>query len=97
MAFLREATGMPLQWRRPHFFASDYQLWMGDCWLATLKRSGVLKQSAVAEAEGQQWLFQREGLMGRKLVIYPDLIDGQALHEPVHALASIQLGWSRTG
>lgn len=97
MLFLRDATGITLQWRRPHFFATDYQLWMGERLLATLRRTGVMKQRAIAEAEGQQWTFQREGLMGRKLVIYPGPGSVQALNEPEQELASIQPGWSRTG
>ena len=97
MASLREATGMTLQWRRPHFFSSSYELCAGDQLLAALNRTGMLKQSALAQAEGQQWRFQREGLMGRKLVIYPDASEAQLSNEPVQALAFIQPGWSGTG
>lgn len=97
MSFLREATGTTLQWKRPHFFSTDYQLWMGERLLATLNRTGVLKQHAIAEAEGQQWTFQREGLMGRKLVVYSGPAGEWALNEPARPLASIQLGWSGTG
>jgi hypothetical protein len=97
MPFLRECTGKTLQWRRPHFFSTSYELRAGDQLLATVNRTGVLKQRAIAEAEGQQWTFQREGLMGRKSVIYPGASSAQASNEPVLALASIQPGWSGTG
>ncbi|HEY0754487.1 MAG TPA: hypothetical protein VGD98_11025 [Ktedonobacteraceae bacterium] len=97
MPFLREYSGNTLQWRRPHFFSSDYQLWVGDRLLASLNRTGLMKQSALAESEGQQWKFQREGLMGRKCVIYPVTPDAQAQDESTLALASIQLSWSGAG
>ena len=97
MPFLRESTGKTLQWGRPHFFSTDYELCAGDQVLATVRRTGVMKQSAIAEAEGQQWRFQREGLMGRKLVIYPGPDTARASNEPVHPLASIQPGWNGAG
>lgn len=93
MPFLCEWTGKALQWRRPHFFSTDYELYGGDHLLAQVKRVGFLKQCALAEAEGRQWIFQREGLMGRRMVIYSD----QTSNEPGYALASIQAGWSGTG
>src|SRR5579885_713580 len=86
MLFLRERIGQTLQWRRPHFFATNYELCGGNQLLATLHRPGMMKQSAFGEAEGQQWAFQREGLLGRKCVIY-------AVHhanEPMQELAMIQ-------
>src|SRR5258707_780798 len=97
MPFLRESTGKTLQWGRPHFFSTDYELRAGDRVLATVRRTGVMKQSAIAEAEGQQWRFQREGLLGRKLVIYPGSDSVKATHEPVHPLASIKPGWNGPG
>ena len=94
---LREANGQTLQWKRPHFFSANYDLYLGDQQLAVLKRTGIMKQSALGQAEGQQWRFQREGLMGRKLVIYPEVAPEQAFNEPLPALAAIQPGWNRTG
>lgn len=97
MLFLRDFTGNTLQWRRPHFFSTNYELCVGDQVLASVNRTGMLKQSAIAQAEGQQWTFQREGLMGKRLVIYPDVSTARLANEPVRALASIQPGWSGTG
>lgn len=92
-SFLRTWTGVTLQWRRPHFFSTDYELYGGDHLLARIRRVGVLRQCAQAEAEGQRWFFRREGLMGRKMVIYPE----QTSSEPIYALATIQPGWCGTG
>ena len=92
MPFLREWAGKTLQWKRPHFFSATYELRVGDQPLAILNRTGIMKQRAIAEAEGQAWRFQREGLMGRKCVVYP----GES-NEPVQALASIQSAWNGTG
>ena len=97
MPFLREFTGITLQWRRPHFFSTNYELSTGDQLLATVNRAGMLKQHAIAQAEGDRWTFQREGLMGRRLVIYPAVSAAQLSNEPMQALASIQPGWSGTG
>jgi hypothetical protein len=97
MPFLREYTGRTLQWTRPHFFSASHELRVGERLLATVNRTGMMKQSAVAEAEGQQWTFRREGLMGRKAVIYPTVSKERPANEPVLALASIQPGWSGTG
>lgn len=92
MPFLREWAGKTLQWKRPHFFSTTYELCVGDQALAILNRTGIMKLRAIAEAEGQAWRFQREGLMGRKCVVYP----GEA-NESVQALASIQPAWNGTG
>ncbi len=97
MPFLREYVGKTLQWRRPHFFSTSYELCTGDQTLAYVQRTGILKQCAIAEAENQQWMFQREGLMGRKSVIYPGVSGEQEPNEAAFALASIQPGWNGTG
>lgn len=93
MSFLRAWTGVTLQWKRPHFFSSNYELYGGERLLARISCTGTLKQSALAEADGQQWVFRREGLMGRRMVIYP----GQTAPESMYALAVIQPGWNGTG
>ena len=91
MSFLRDFIGQTLQWKRPRFFSSTYELHAGDQILATISRAGTTR--AIAEAEGQQWVFQREGL--RKLLVYPG--GPQASDEPLQPLASIQPGWSWSG
>ncbi len=93
MSFIREWTGVTLQWKRPHFFSTDYELYGGGHLLARVSRTGIFRQSAQAEAEGQRWVFRREGLMGRKIVIYSD----QLSSEPMPALAIIQPRWNGTG
>lgn len=92
MPFLREWAGKTLQWKRPHFFSTTYELRAGEQALAILNRTGIMKQRAIAEAEGQAWRFQREGLMGRRCVVYPGESD-----ESAQALASIQPAWNGTG
>jgi hypothetical protein len=95
---LREAAGQTLQWRRPHFFSSRYELFTGDRLLASLDRTGILRQRAMARTGEQQWIFQREGLMGRRVVIYPGGPGSSSgTDELGQALASIQPRWNGTG
>jgi hypothetical protein len=91
MSFLRDFTGQTLQWKRPRFFSTTYELRAKDQILATISRAGTKR--AIAEAEGQQWVFQREGL--RRLLVYPG--GHQASNEPLQPLASIQPGWRWNG
>lgn len=91
MPFLRDFTGQSLQWKRPRFFSTTYELHAGDQVLAMISRAGTTR--AIAEAEEQQWVFLREGQ--RKLRVYPG--GPQASNELVQPLASIQPGWSWNG
>lgn len=91
MPFLRDFIGQTLHWKRARFFSTTYHLSAGDQILATISRAGL--SQATSEAEGQQWIFQREGQ--RKVLAYPG--KHQAANESVQQRASIQLGWNWQG
>lgn len=99
MPFLREYIGMTLQWKRPRWLSASYELRVGDVLLATVNRIGTFRQHVIAEAEEQQWTFQRErqGLLARKFVIYPGAFEKRVESGSLLALASLQPGRKGTG
>jgi hypothetical protein len=70
MPSLRDFVGQELKWVHPYMFQNIYELRAGEQCLATLSRSGVLKRVTLAETDGQQWRFKREGNWKVSLVIY---------------------------
>jgi len=95
MALLRDFIGQTLQWKRPRFFSTDYELRAEDQIIATMKHSGVWKRRTIAEAEGSQWTFRRAGLSGKLHFIYAGAL--QPAEEPAQPLGSFKRNWHGDG
>ena len=71
MQSLRDCANQQLTWERLRHSKNVYELRSKNQVFATLCYQGSSANSILAEADNQQWIFQREGVTHANIMIYP--------------------------
>src|SRR5689334_9604351 len=68
--FVEELENQELHWQQPSMWQGRYELRnASDETVASIQRTGFLKQKAEVDALGNRWLFERKGFMKPHITI----------------------------